>query len=611
MANALNTYIWNKENFEKVYGISKEEASNISKEKGKVELLIEQADNVISDLDNVINVYGEASTDWLIQILCCTQYYQQIWNIVFNKELLEDPNMFDKLKDVFDDEGNILYNFNEFFSNLTNKDESAIQQSFDKIKNLLETIRNLLDVFLVFKNIKFPTLSQMNFGSIATAIINAIIGFFLDSLLEFVSKNITSKLTSNDKFNDIFVTMQNLVKVFYSCDDSQSLSGTVLLEKLNSELKQLFEFTNQIEFNDFFKQLGSLIELKDQEDTTLDDVENTLKVLIEKYESIGVQGQPQVQFIYQTNSNLCSDCTVFIHLFFNIIDSQFKIIQDISNKILDFISDFYVHIEFELNELKLFAIIEQIIDFLDNLIKLFNSPRRLMNKLKQLDFDSCYSFFNGLTVEYYDKEKQEPVNQSFTDFLNKTLNIENKKTKNDMIAQIQQGRIMNQIPIQSYLNKQVQTQPTNVSTQKTPTTVTWNDMPQEVKDYFSNVPTQSVTNLDDIPTFVQNYVNDLIQKQPLIFDNSIPLSAQNYLNNVIPLIQSNSTQPTLNQDNIPSSDLGTLYAELQSMFDKSQNIKDIQDDNVKELFVNLLKNVSTKNDNYYNVLKRINSDLRS
>ncbi|MDK2839526.1 MAG: hypothetical protein PWQ83_1076 [Thermosipho sp. (in: thermotogales)] len=66
MANALNTYIWNKENFEKVYGISKEEASNISKEKGKVELLIEQADNVISDLDNVINVYGEASTDWLI-----------------------------------------------------------------------------------------------------------------------------------------------------------------------------------------------------------------------------------------------------------------------------------------------------------------------------------------------------------------------------------------------------------------------------------------------------------------------------------------------------------------------------------------------------------------
>lgn len=611
MANALNTYIWNKENFEKVYGISKEEASNISKEKGKVELLIEQADNVISDLDNVINVYGEASTDWLIQILCCTQYYQQIWNIVFNKELLEDPNMFDKLKDVFDDEGNILYNFNEFFSNLTNKDESAIQQSFDKIKNLLETIRNLLDVFLVFKNIKFPTLSQMNFGSIATAIINAIIGFFLDSLLEFVSKNITSKLTSNDKFNDIFVTMQNLVKVFYSCDDSQSLSGTVLLEKLNSELKQLFEFTNQIEFNDFFKQLGSLIELKDQEDTTLDDVENTLKVLIEKYESIGVQGQPQVQFIYQTNSNLCSDCTVFIHLFFNIIDSQFKIIQDISNKILDFISDFYVHIEFELNELELFAIIEQIIDFLDNLIKLFNSPRRLMNKLKQLDFDSCYSFFNGLTVEYYDKEKQEPVNQSFTDFLNKTLNIENKKTKNDMIAQIQQGRIMNQIPIQSYLNKQVQTQPTNVSTQKTPTTVTWNDMPQEVKDYFSNVPTQSVTNLDDIPTFVQNYVNDLIQKQPLIFDNSIPLSAQNYLNNVIPLIQSNSTQPTLNQDNIPSSDLGTLYAELQSMFDKSQNIKDIQDDNVKELFVNLLKNVSTKNDNYYNVLKRINSDLRS
>ncbi len=611
MANALNTYIWNKENFEKVYGISKEEASNISKEKGKVELLIEQADNVISDLDNVINVYGEASTDWLIQILCCTQYYQQIWNIVFNKELLEDPNMFDKLKDVFDDEGNILYNFNEFFSNLTNKDESAIQQSFDKIKNLLETIRNLLDVFLVFKNIKFPTLSQMNFGSIATAIINAIIGFFLDSLLEFVSKNITSKLTSNDKFNDIFVTMQNLVKVFYSCDDSQSLSGTVLLEKLNSELKQLFEFTNQIEFNDFFKQLGSLIELKDQEDTTLDDVENTLKVLIEKYESIGVQGQPQVQFIYQTNSNLCSDCTVFIHLFFNIIDSQFKIIQDISNKILDFISDFYVHIEFELNELKLFAIIEQIIDFLDNLIKLFNSPRRLMNKLKQLDFDSCYSFFNGLTVEYYDKEKQEPVNQSFTDFLNKTLNIENKKTKNDMIAQIQQGRIMNQTPIQSYLNKQVQTQPTNVSTQKTPTTVTWNDMPQEVKDYFSNVPTQSVTNLDDIPTFVQNYVNDLIQKQPLIFDNSIPLSAQNYLNNVIPLIQSNSTQPTLNQDNIPSSDLGTLYAELQSMFDKSQNIKDIQDDNVKELFVNLLKNVSTKNDNYYNILKRINSDLRS
>lgn len=611
MANALNTYIWNKENFEKVYGISKEEASNISKEKGKVELLIEQADNVISDLDNVINVYGEASTDWLIQILCCTQYYQQIWNIVFNKELLEDPNMFDKLKDVFDDEGNILYNFNEFFSNLTNKDESAIQQSFDKIKNLLETIRNLLDVFLVFKNIKFPTLSQMNFGSIATAIINAIIGFFLDSLLEFVSKNITSKLTSNDKFNDIFVTMQNLVKVFYTCDDSQSLSGTVLLEKLNSELKQLFEFTNQIEFNDFFKQLGSLIELKDQEDTTLDDVENTLKVLIEKYESIGVQGQPQVQFIYQTNSNLCSDCTVFIHLFFNIIDSQFKIIQDISNKILDFISDFYVHIEFELNELELFAIIEQIIDFLDNLIKLFNSPRRLMNKLKQLDFDSCYSFFNGLTVEYYDKEKQEPVNQSFTDFLNKTLNIENKKTKNDMIAQIQQGRIMNQIPIQSYLNKQVQTQPTNVSTQKTPTTVTWNDMPQEVKDYFSNVPTQSVTNLDDIPTFVQNYVNDLIQKQPLIFDNSIPLSAQNYLNNVIPLIQSNSTQPTLNQDNIPSSDLGTLYAELQSMFDKSQNIKDIQDDNVKELFVNLLKNVSTKNDNYYNVLKRINSDLRS
>lgn len=611
MANALNTYIWNKENFEKVYGISKEEASNISKEKGKVELLIEQADNVISDLDNVINVYGEASTDWLIQILCCTQYYQQIWNIVFNKELLEDPNMFDKLKDVFDDEGNILYNFNEFFSNLTNKDESAIQQSFDKIKNLLETIRNLLDVFLVFKNIKFPTLSQMNFGSIATAIINAIIGFFLDSLLEFVSKNITSKLTSNDKFNDIFVTMQNLVKVFYTCDDSQSLSGTVLLEKLNSELKQLFEFTNQIEFNDFFKQLGSLIELKDQEDTTLDDVENTLKVLIEKYESIGVQGQPQVQFIYQTNSNLCSDCTVFIHLFFNIIDSQFKIIQDISNKILDFISDFYVHIEFELNELELFAIIEQIIDFLDNLIKLFNSPRRLMNKLKQLDFDSCYSFFNGLTVEYYDKEKQEPVNQSFTDFLNKTLNIENKKTKNDMIAQIQQGRIMNQIPIQSYLNKQVQTQPTNVSTQKTPTTVTWNDMPQEVKDYFSNVPTQSVTNLDDIPTFIQNYVNDLIQKQPLIFDNSIPLSAQNYLNNVIPLIQSNSTQPTLNQDNIPSSDLGTLYAELQSMFDKSQNIKDIQDDNVKELFVNLLKNVSTKNDNYYNVLKRINSDLRS
>ncbi|MDK2839523.1 MAG: hypothetical protein PWQ83_1073 [Thermosipho sp. (in: thermotogales)] len=63
-----------------------------------------------------------------------------------------------------------------------------------------------------------------------------------------------------------------------------------------------------------------------------------------------------------------------------------------------------------MNELKLFAIIEQIIDFLDNLIKLFNSPRRLMNKLKQLDFDSCYSFFNGLTVEYYDKEKQEPVN---------------------------------------------------------------------------------------------------------------------------------------------------------------------------------------------------------
>lgn len=529
MANALNTYIWNKENFEKVYGISKEEASNISKEKGKVELLIEQADNVISDLDNVINVYGEASTDWLIQILCCTQYYQQIWNIVFNKELLEDPNMFDKLKDVFDDEGNILYNFNEFFSNLTNKDESAIQQSFDKIKNLLETIRNLLDVFLVFKNIKFPTLSQMNFGSIATAIINAIIGFFLDSLLEFVSKNITSKLTSNDKFNDIFVTMQNLVKVFYSCDDSQSLSGTVLLEKLNSELKQLFEFTNQIEFNDFFKQLGSLIELKDQEDTTLDDVENTLKVLIEKYESIGVQGQPQVQFIYQTNSNLCSDCTVFIHLFFNIIDSQFKIIQDISNKILDFISDFYVHIEFELNELELFAIIEQIIDFLDNLIKLFNSPRRLMNKLKQLDFDSCYSFFNGLTVEYYDKEKQEPVNQSFTDFLNKTLNVENKKTKDDMIAQIQQGRIINQVPIQSYLNNVV-----------------------------TSTPTQN-----------------------------------------------------LDQGDISTSDLGTLYTELQSMFDKSQNIKDIQDDNVKELFVNLLKNVSTKNDNYYNILKRINSDLRS
>jgi len=60
----------------------------------------------------------------------------------------------------------------------------------------------------------------MNFGSIATAIINAMIGFFLDSLLEFVSENITPKLTSNDKFNDILVTMQNLVKVFYSCNDS-------------------------------------------------------------------------------------------------------------------------------------------------------------------------------------------------------------------------------------------------------------------------------------------------------------------------------------------------------------------------------------------------------
>jgi len=34
--------------------------------------------------------------------------------------------MFDKFKDIFDDEGNILYNFNDFFSNLTNKDESAI-----------------------------------------------------------------------------------------------------------------------------------------------------------------------------------------------------------------------------------------------------------------------------------------------------------------------------------------------------------------------------------------------------------------------------------------------------------------------------------------------------
>lgn len=529
MANALNTYIWNKENFEKVYGISKEEASNISKEKGKVELLIEQADNVISDLDNVINVYGEASTDWLIQILCCTQYYQQIWNIVFNKELLEDPNMFDKFKDIFDDEGNILYNFNEFFSNLTNKDESAIQQSFDKIKNLLETIKNLLEVSLVFKNFKFPTLSQMNFGSIATAIINAIIGFFLDSLLEFVSKNITSKLTSNDKFNDIFVTMQNLVKVFYTCDDSQSLSGTVLLEKLNSELNQLLGFTNQIEFNDFFKQLESLIELKDKQDPSLDDVESALKEVANKWNNIGTDGQVQAQFLGKINSNLCSDCSVFIHLFFALVDGQFEAIQYYANKILDMLSNFYVHIEFEVKEIKLFAIIEQIIDFLDNLIKLFNSPKRLIDKLKQLDFDSCYNFFNGLTIDYYDKEKHQPVNQSLTDFLNKTLNVENKKTKDDMIAQIQQGRIINQVPIQSYLNNVV-----------------------------TSTPTQN-----------------------------------------------------LDQGDISTSDLGTLYTELQSMFDKSQNIKDIQDDNVKELFVNLLKNVSTKNDNYYNILKRINSDLRS
>jgi len=66
LANALNTYIWNKENFEKIYGISKEEAKAIDKDKSKVELLIDQADNVISGLDNIINVYGEASTDWLI-----------------------------------------------------------------------------------------------------------------------------------------------------------------------------------------------------------------------------------------------------------------------------------------------------------------------------------------------------------------------------------------------------------------------------------------------------------------------------------------------------------------------------------------------------------------
>lgn len=535
MANALNTYIWNKENFEKVYGISKEEASNISKEKGKVELLIEQADNVISDLDNVINVYGEASTDWLIQILCCTQYYQQIWNIVFNKELLEDPNMFDKFKDIFDDEGNILYNFNDFFSNLTNKDESAIQQSFDKIKNLLETIKNLLEVSLVFKNFKFPTLSQMNFGSIATAIINAIIGFFLDSLLEFVSKNITSKLTSNDKFNDIFVTMQNLVKVFYTCDDSQSLSGTVLLEKLNSELNQLLGFTNQIEFNDFFKQLESLIELKDKQDPSLDDVESTLKEVANKWNNIGTDGQVQAQFLGKINSNLCSDCSVFIHLFFALVDGQFEAIQYYANKILDMLSNFYVHIEFEVKEIGLFAIIEQIIDFLDNLIKLFNSPKRLINKLKKLDFNSCYNFFNGLTIEY-EEGKYKSVTQSLADLTGQTLNIENEKVKKDMIAQIQQGRIMNQMPIQSYLK---------------------------------NITSTSVTE------------------------------------------QNNSTQPTLNQDDVPSSDLGTLYTELQSIFDKSQNIKDIQDDNIKELFVNLLKNVSTKNDNYYNILKRINSDLNS
>lgn len=517
-----------------VAGISEEDVQTLKKvDTTKLSNVVGQLDNLISNLDNTINLYVEDSVDWLTILLCCQQYYQQLLNVAIKEKQLTDPNFFNQFKRYFnsqvDDFNSILEKFNEWLI-----DPEQYREQIQGALDFLVTLKSVLSIFLVFKDLKFPKLSTMNIGSIATSIIMAIVGYFSRQILDFVSKNITNTGIQN-KFDDFITQIENLIKVFYTCDDTQSLASTVVMRNMSLKLESMKNFLNYMEYGNFFKQLESLVELRDDVDEDITDYEKAIQRVVKQWNELQPDDKnydQQVRMVSQSISNLCTECTPFIHLFGDLFNKQFTQLQEVANMILDLLQKTYFDMNELFKEVNFFMIIEQLIRIINNLISLLKKPEDILRKLKGLDFKKCYQFFNYTYVDF-DVTKLKPSKYKLEDYVSKTFNIEPQKIDPNLIDNIQKGRVMNEIPIQSYINE-------FIDTGKYP-------------------------------------VGETIK----------PIT-----------------------DLLTDKDIQDLYEQIQKLFDKNQNINDIKDNDVKQMFNNLLAGMITKNEDYFNLLKRLNADLR-
>ena len=360
-----------------VAGISEEDVQTLKKvDTTKLSNVVGQLDNLISNLDNTINLYVEDSVDWLTILLCCQQYYQQLLNVAIKEKQLTDPNFFNQFKRYFnsqvDDFNSILEKFNEWLID-PEKYREQIQGALD----FLVTLKSVLSIFLVFKDLKFPKLSTMNIGSIATSIIMAIVGYFSRQILDFVSKNITNTGIQN-KFDDFITQIENLIKVFYTCDDTQSLASTVVMRNMSLKLESMKNFLNYMEYGNFFKQLESLVELRDDVDEDITDYEKAIQRVVKQWNELQPDDKnydQQVRMVSQSISNLCTECTPFIHLFGNLFNKQFTQLQEVANMILDLLQKTYFDMNELFKEVNFFMIIEQLIRIINNLISLLKNLR--------------------------------------------------------------------------------------------------------------------------------------------------------------------------------------------------------------------------------------------